>query len=507
MKSLNCINQAAAIGMALLAATVSSANTTTSTLPPRPEKIEYKPLEFTPPKSSDYRKVLPSSGVPVYMMPSNEFPLVTITFSFKGGAYLEPDGKVGLAGLTGSMIRRGGTASVSAQDLDERFDFLASNVSVGIGGTTASATINSLTSNIDESFALFMDMVRDPGFQADKFDIVKAEMLENMKQRNDDADNIIGREWGALMWGRDHYEGRVPTKSDLDAISIDDLKAFHKRLFHPGNLIIGVTGDFKEADMMARLDKALAGWAKGQPVGDPPAPSEQTAPGLYHVEKDIPQGKVRIGMRGLKRDDPDAIAVTVMNDILGGGGFTSRIMNRVRTEEGLAYGAGSAFISRVWYPGEFRSTYASKNRTVALALKIIKDEFEKIRKEPVSEQELTTSKNQFIDTFPRTFESKAGTVNVFINDEWTHRPADYWLTFRDKVRALTPKDLQNVAQKYLDPNQMFVLVVGKWSDIEPGDPAEQRPEKKVSMKDFFGGKSVELPLRDPLTQEPIAPKN
>lgn len=481
----------------------ATAESIAKSIPTRPEQIEFKPLEFQPPNAKDYRRVLPKSGVPVYLLPSNEFPLVTITFSFKGGQYLEPENKAGLAGLTGQMIRRGGTTSVSATEVDEKFDFLAANASVGIGSTTATATLNSLTSNLNESFPLFMDMLRNPGFQTDKFDIVKAETIENMKQRNDDADNIIGREWNALMWGREHYEGRVATKTSLDSISVDDMKAFQQRLIHPGNLIVGVTGDFKEADMLAMLDSAFDGWTKGQPVGDPPAPSASVQPGVYHVEKDIPQGKVRIGMRGITRDDPDAIAVAVMNDILGGGGFTSRIMNRVRTEEGLAYGAGSAFINKVWYPGEFRSTFASKNRTCALALKIIMDECQKIRNEPVSEEELTTAKNQFIDTFPRTFESKAGTLGVFINDEWTKRPEGYWQNFRDNVRKVDAAEVQRVAQKYVTPENMFVLVVGKWDEIKAGDPTQQDLAKKVTMSDFFGGKAEQLPLRDPLTQEPI----
>ncbi len=482
---------------------ITGAHSLANTIPARPEQIEFKPLQFEPPVAKDYRRVLPKTGVPVYLLPSNEFPLVTITLSFKGGQYMEPAGKDGLAGLTGQMIRRGGTATVPAQDVDEKFDFLASNASVGIGSTTASATLNSLTSNLNESFPLFMDMVRNPGFQSDKFDIVRAETIENMKQRNDDADNIIGREWSALMWGREHFEGRVATKTSLDSVTIEDMKAFHQRLIHPGNLIVGVTGDFKEADMLAMLDSAFEGWAKGEPVGDPPAPSASVQPGVYHIEKEIPQGKVRIGMRGITRDDPDAIPVAIMNDILGGGGFTSRIMNRVRTEEGLAYGAGSAFINKVWYPGEFRSTFASKNRTCALALKIIMDECQKIRSEPVSEEELNTAKNQFIDTFPRTFESKAGTLGVFINDEWTKRPEGYWQNFREKVRSVDTKEVQRVAQKYITPENMFVLVVGKWDEIKAGDPAQQDLAKKVTMNDFFGGKAEQLPLRDPLTQEPI----
>jgi len=495
-------NLTTAIAVAGIVAIIAPLAGASTDLPARPEKIQFQPLEFQPPNAKDFRRTL-SNGVPVYIMPSSEFPLVNITFSFKGGAYLEPDAKAGLASMTGAMIRRGGTTSVSAQDLDEAFDFLAANASTFVGSTTAGATLNTLTSNLDESFALFIDMLRNPGFQADKVDIYRAEAIEQMRQRNDDADNLLAREWGSLMWGREHFEGRVSTRQSLSSVSIDDMKAFHKRLFHPGNLIIGITGDVQEADILARLEKALAGWAKGEPVGDPPAPSDSTAPGLYHVEKDIPQGKIRMGMRGLTRDDPDAIAVSVMNDILGGGGFTSRIMNRVRSEEGLAYGASSGFLNRVWYPGEFRAGFASKNRTCALATRIIMEEIDRIKTQPVGKDELETAKNQFIETFPRNFESKPGTVGLFINDEWTNRPADYWQTYRDRVRAVDAAEVQRVAQKYLDPSRMMILVVGKWDEIAPGNIDEQRPEKRVDMSAFFGGQVDHLPLRDPLTQEPL----
>lgn len=478
----------------LLAVTSAS---TLADLPARPEKITFKPLEFTPPKAQDFRRTL-SSGVPVYLAVSKEVPLVTITFTFKGGGYLVPPGKGGLASMTGAMMRRGGTATMKPADLDEELDFLAANCSTGIGTTTASATLNSLTSNLDQSFKLFMDIVRTPAFDSERTEIYRKELIEGMKQRNDDAGTIASRESAALLWGRDHFEGRVTTKAEIDGLTIDDMKAFHAKLFHPGNLIIGVTGDFEESSMLTRLDKALEGWAKGETIPDPPAPTAELKPGVYHIEKDIPQGKFQIMSRGITRDDPDAIAVDIMNDVLGGSGFTSRIMNRVRTEEGLAYSAGSAFGNRVYYPGQFQAFFQSKNETCALATKIIFEEFNKIRSDVVSPEELETIKNAAIETFPRAFESKAGTINLFINDEWTKRPADYWQTYRDKVRAVTADDVKRVAQKYVDPAKVAVFVVGKWSAIAPGDL-----NGRAKMSEFFGGEVNHLPLRDPFTDEPL----
>jgi zinc protease len=155
--------------------------------------------------------------------------------------------------------------------------------------------------------------------------------------------------------------------------------------------------------------------------------------------------------------------------------------------------------AKVYYPGEWRASFESKNPTVALATKIVLDEMQKIRDNPVTDEELETTKKQLIETFPRTFESKPAMLGVFVSDEWTSRPKDYWTTFRDKVNATTKEDLQRVAQKYLQPDQVAILVVGDWKAIAPGDL-----NGRAKMADFFGGKVTHLPLRDPMTMEPIA---
>lgn len=483
-------------------ASLASAAAPSAPIPDRPEKIEFKPLQFEPPAAKDFRKTL-KSGVPIYLAPSAEFPLVNIIFSFKGGSYLDPADKIGLAEMTGSMIRRGGTTTIPAADLDEKFDFLAAQVGTNSGGWTSTASLNCLKSNLDEAFALFIDMLKNPGFQEDKIKVYLGEQLEAMKQRNDDANPIMFREWGALMYGRDHFEARPTTKTSLESVTSSDMRAFAQKVFQPGNLIIGVTGDFEPAAMIAMLDKAFEGWNKGEKMPDPPAPVATFKPGVYHVEKDIPQGKINIGLRGLKRDDPDYFAVQMMNDILGGGGFTSRITNRVRSDEGLAYRAGSRFSYPVHYPGVFGASFDSKNRTCALATKIIFEEIGKIRDTKVTDAELDTAKKGAIETFPRTFESKPAMLNVFINDEWTGRDPNYWKTYREKVTAVTSDDVQRVAKKYLTAENMAVMVVGKWSEIEAGDATQQDAARKASFKDFFGGQSTALPLRDPLTMEPI----
>ncbi len=468
-------------------------------IPARPESLSFSPLRFEPPVASGYRHTL-SSGVVVFLAPSTELPLIDLSMTFKGGAYLERAGESGLAGMTGAMLRVGGTTSLAPSDLDEKVDFLASEIGVNIGSTSAQASINCLKQNFDASLALLMDMLRNPRFDAEQLMLRKQEALESMKQRNDDAESILDREWSMLLYGEDHFESAEPTADSIANISPDGMRAFAQRILHPGNVVIAVSGDFEVDAMLAKLESALAGWPAGETVNDPPAPTASFTPGLYHIQKDIPQGKVFIGGRSITRDDPDYFKYLVMNEILGGGGFTSRIMKSVRSDKGLAYSAGSSLAPRVWYPGEFRAGFQSKNATVAEAEATVFAEFEKMRNTQVSAEELETAKKSFIETFPRTFESKPQMLNVFVTDEMTKRDANYWRNYRANIESVTAEDVQAVAKKYLDPDAMAVFIVGEWSTISNGDPTAGPSRPKFSEDG-----TTHLPLRDPLTMKPMTP--
>ena len=468
-----------------------------ATLPARPEEIVFAPLAFEPPDAATFRRTLPD-GTVVYLAPSRELPLVTIAITFKGGASLDPADAPGLAAMTARMVREGGTAKNAPAEFDETLDFLATEVSVAANETFTTATMNCLKSNLDESLRLFVEMLRTPAFDQQRLETTKARQIEALKQRNDDAASILGREWKRLVYGIGHFESAEPTGKTVAAIDREKLAALHGKIVHPGNAIVAVSGDFDEREMLDRLATAFSGWERGPVAADPTPPTAVLEPGLYHVPKEIPQGKVVLGCRSIVRDDPDAIPLLLLNEILGAGGFTSRLMQQVRSNEGLAYSVRSAVTPKVAYPGDFRAGFESKSATVALATKIVVDEIRRIRAEKVSAQELETAKRGLIETFPRQFESKPAMLRLFVNDEWTKRPADYWKTFRRKVEAVTADDLLRVAKEHLDPEKMAILVVGDWAEIAPGDLG-----KRASMNDFFGGKVKHLPLRDPLTLEPL----
>ncbi len=209
------------------------------------------------------------------------------------------------------------------------------------------------------------------------------------------------------------------------------------------------------------------------------------------------QGRVSIGLPTVKRDHPDVHALEVMNEILGGSGFTSRITKTVRSNEGLAYSAGSGLAPGVWYPGRFRAGFQSKSRSVPYATSLVLEEIRKIREESVTPEELDTIKNNIVQTFPSSFASKAQSMAIFASDEYTRRDPAWWATYRDRIQAVTAADVQRVAREHLVPEKMIVLVVGNQAEIDLGD--EKHPVTLARLAP--GGKVTSLPLRDPMTMK------
>lgn len=492
---------ATAAALLLLGATVVTAQPIVK----HPRELTFAPLDFQVPNAEQHRHVLPS-GVTVYVVEDHALPLVDVTVQVRVGSFLEPAAEAGLASLTGSMLRQGGAGDWSAEELDERADFLAAELGSSTGSTSGSAAVNCLSNVVPECLDLLFAMMQRPRFQQDRLAIATGNLLEGMKQRNDDAGNILEREWGWLLYGSEHFNTRLSTAGTIGAIDRDDLAAFHRRWWHPRNMVVAVAGAVDTEQILAQLEQRFAAWPAAEAAAEqtpwpPPAPAHTPRPGLYHVEKDIPQGRVAIGHLAKQWDpqwsDPQAYAAMVMNDILGGGGFTSRITQRIRSDEGLAYSAYSSFGIAPHWPGTFRIGFQSKNETVAYAAKIALDEVRRIQQQPPTDEELRVSKASFIDTFPRRFESADAVANLFAADDLLGRPHDYWTQYRARVAAVTAEDVMATARAELHPDRVVALVVGPWEQLVAGDP-----QGRAKLDGLGLGEVHHLPLRDPLTLEP-----
>jgi predicted Zn-dependent peptidase len=442
------------------------------------------------------------NGVVGFFVEDHDLPLVNLSIMVRVGTYLDPAGKEGLAAAAGSQLRAGGTAHYKADAFDEEADFLAAEISSAVGATSGRASINFLSKDLDKALDLFFDMLRHPAFQQDQLDLYKGQQLQEIERRNDRTDEIESREWNRLLRGERHFTSIYSTKASISSLTREDLVAFHKKYYGPGNFIVAVSGDFQTADMKARLEKAMEGWTDaGVARAQVPKPDYVPVPGVYMVDKpDVNQARVSIGHLGIMRGNPDEFALDMINEILGGSGFTSRIMNRVRSEEGLAYDAASSFSAGVYYEGQFRAEFQSKSATAAQAAQIVLDEIDRIRREKVSPDELQTVKNQAIEVFPRMFATASAIAETFASDEYTGRDPLYWETYRDKVKRVTVDDIQRVAQEYIHPDKLVILAVGNVDDILKGNP--EKPQ--YSFRKIAGGKIIRIPLPDPETM--IYPK-
>jgi len=486
----------AAVLYCLLSVTAAAPAQQASPVPAHPRDLKYSQLDYRPPKAADYRRVL-ANGVVGFFAEDHDLPLVNISITIRTGSYLDPSGKHGLAAAVGSQLRAGGTGRYKAEDFDEEADFLAANISCAIDDTQGRASVNFLAKDADKALELFFEMLRNPAFQQDRLDLWKSQQLQQIERRNDRTESIEMREWGRLLRGPSHFSTTLTTKASISSITREDLLAFYRKYFHPGNFILAVSGDFKTAEMQGKLEQGMAGWARGDAVPQVPKPDFTPVPGVYMVHKaDVNQGRVSIGHLGILRGNPDEFALDMMNDVLGGSGFTSRIMNRVRSDEGLAYDAGSSFTPGIYYEGTFRASFQTKSATAAQATQIVLDEINTIRNEKVSSEELQTVKNSAIEVFPRYFSSASAIAGTFASDEFTGRDPKYWETYRDNIRRVTTDDVLRVAQKYLRPDGLVILAVGNVDDILKGDP--DKPQ--YSFDKIRQGKPVtKIPLPDPNT--------
>ncbi len=461
-----------------------------------PDKLTFPDLDYQPPKPADYRQTL-DCGITAYVAENREVPTFDLTLLVRTGSIYEPVEKAGLAEMTAYVMRNGGVEGMTASELDERLAYLAGSVSIGIDATMGRVSLFCLSKDMDEGLEILKRILRTPTFDTAVLDRHRGDVLSELEQRNASTASIESREWAFLLYG-DHPSTKRfrRTKQSIESITRGDLIAFHENYFFPKNFVVAVAGDFETDTVIKKLDTLFADWpdhALALPVIPDQIPDPK--PGVYMIKKeDVNQSRIRIGHLGVKRDIPDQYALLVMNDILGGGGFTSRITRRVRSDEGLAYSTGSRFVRPVLYPGTFQAWFQTKHVTAAFGTRLIVDEIKRIRTERCDEEPIEVSKASLIGRLVNPFSSKSASVNTFAADDYTDRADDYWQDYKKNVQSVTADDVLAVAQKYLHPDQLVYLVVG-----DP-DAAEKGSDKHEEHFSDFEEITL-LPLRDPMTLE------
>lgn len=428
-----------------------------------PRDMTFPPLTFTIPKAE---RVLLKNGTPVYLLPDRELPIVTMAALIRTGAVYDPPEKSGLAALSGSLLRGGGTADRTPRQLDEELEFMASSVESSFNSDSGTVTMTSLTKNLPRTLQLFGDVLFRPRFDEQRFEIARRQALEAIRRQNDDPKEVGDRELTRALYAG-HPLGQIPTAATLQSISRADLVAFHQRFVRPDNMILSVSGDFDRAQIIDLLNRTIGTVRPAGPLALPtiPAVPPNDRPGVLYAAKEVNQSVIRLGHLGITKDDPDLYAVRVLDFILGGS-FTSRLMMEIRTNQGLAYNVGSYFDVGRRFTGSFIAETETKAEATLKVIGLMTGIITGIRSEPVSEQELKLAKESIINSFLFGFTSPASIVMQQARLEFYGYQSDYLDRYRERIAAVTREDVLRAARKHLRPEAFQLVVVGDAKSFE-----------------------------------------
>jgi zinc protease len=428
--------------------------------------LTYSPLPAL--QIPPYSRFQLANGMVVYLMEDHELPLVGGTAYIRTGDRWEPADKVGLAGLTGAVLRSGGTQSRTADQLNQLLERRAAAVETGINETVGTASFNTLTEDLDQVFGVFSEILQQPAFAADKLAVEKNKVRGAIARRNDDPGSITTREFQKLIYGSENPYARTVEYATLDNIEQPDLVRFYQQYFHPNNIILGIVGDFDSKKMRQLVEAKLGSWQPNPnlKLPDLPAVSQVQKGGVFLVNQpQLTQSNVQIGHLGGQFDSPDYAALSVMNGVLNG--FGGRLFNEVRSRQGLAYSVYAVWNARFDYPGVFAAGGQTRSEATVPFVKSILSELEKIRTQPVSAAELAYAKDSTLNSFIFNFQSPSQTLSRLLRYEYYGYPADFIFRYQKAIAATTIADVQRVAQTHLQPEKLVTLVVGNQAQIKP----------------------------------------
>jgi len=442
--------------LCVAAMTAGCATSTVSKVGADPRTMTFPLIKFEVPKSE--RFVLPN-GMIVHLISDHELPLVSITAYVNAGSLYEPADKVGLAGITGAVMRSGGTEQMPVEKLDAELEFMASGVESSIGADLGNVSMTTLKKNLERTLELFGQVLMTPAFREDRVELAKKRTIEGLRRQNDDPKGIADRELSKALFAG-HPLGQVPTMEGVKTFTRDELVQFHRRYYAPNNIILAVAGDIDREELLVRLGKTFNGWPKKSveiPVVAPPRtdlPSQ-----VLFAHKDVNQSVIRMGHFGVDKNNPDIHKLRVLDYILGLG-FTSRLVTEVRSNQGLAYHVDGYFDVGRRFPGLYRAITETKSEATVKAINLIRDIIAGMATAPVTDQELNLAKDAIINSFIFGFAKPDAVVNQRARLEYYGYPDGYLESYRDNIAKVGKDDVLQAARKYLKPEQFTIMVVG-----------------------------------------------
>lgn len=447
---------------------------------PDPREMAFPALRISPPLPE---RVVRENGTVMHLLPDREVPLVDVQIMIRAGSVMDPQDKVGLAGLTGRVLRTGGSRRHSGSSLSETLEGMGAVLETSIGWESGRASLSVLSGDVEKGIELLAELLRYPSFEAGEVERAKNIKIESIRRRGDDPDTIAFLEFRSAVYG-DDPRGRKSTVEGVSSIARDDLVAFHHRYFHPDRLIVGVSGDFETEEFIALWDSHFGDWQTvGRPADTFPVPRLSPPPAVRLVRKGFPQSTILLGHLAPSVDSPDFFAFTLLNYVLGGAGFNSRLMGEIRSNRGLAYSVGSWYRGDVGY-GVFMAHCKTGPENTAAAVRLMREIIADMREKGVTAEELRWAKDAIVNKLVFAIDSTAEVVSRKISYEYDGLPSNFLETYPERIEAVGREEILRLAQRVLRPRQASMVVVG------------DGPNLAEDLAEF--GTVVEVPLEDPV---------
>ncbi|HEX8411229.1 MAG TPA: pitrilysin family protein [Thermoanaerobaculia bacterium] len=413
------------------------------------------------------KRIQLDNGMVIFIQEDKELPLIRGSATIRGGNRDVPASKAGMTGIYSQAWRTGGTKTRTGDELDQFLESRAAMVETSGSVDNTTVSLNVLKGDFDTVFPIWLDLLRNPAFRQEKIDLAKTQANTGISRRNDEPGSILNREATRLGYGPNSPYARQAEYATIAAITQQDLVDFHRRTVHPNNIILAFIGDFDAAQLEKRLRDTFSSWQRGPQVAKPDPGITQPKPGIYYVAKeDVTQANIAmVHAATADRSNPDYPALQVMNEIFSGG-FSGRLMQRLRSERGLTYGVGGGVTSPWDYPGLFRLTMATKSETAIEAVEALRGEVTRLVNDPVTPTELSLAKESILNAYVFTMDTREKALTQRVQLEFYGFPADYFTKYPSLIQQVTAADVQRVAKKYVQPDQLAVLVVGKQSGFE-----------------------------------------
>jgi predicted Zn-dependent peptidase len=470
----------AALAAACLA--IGAAHRADAALDPRfdPGKLVYPSLNPIQ-KVEPQRSTLPN-GMVLYLLEDHTLPVVRAEFYVKGGSLWEPAAKAGLGRLTGEVMRSGGSAAKTGDWLDDRLAAIGASISTYIGQDFSGGSFRCLSDNAPEIVSLVAEVLRRPAFPEDKIELSKVGMRREIASRNDELFSVLSRTATQALYGKDSPYARTPEYATVEAITREDCLGMHARCFAPNHTILVVYGDFSAAAMKKLIAASFGDWKRNDaPLAAlPPIPGRGPKRVMFAPKEDVTQSGILLAHPGHRADSPDYADMQVMEQALGGG-FSSRLFNRIRTQRGLAYTAGSTSGAGFFRPGNFIAYTLTRNDSVMVALDLLRAEVEKVTREPVTPEELKVARDAVENAFVFNFERPSSVAFRAGFYELAGYPADFLQKYQAALGKVTAESMLEAAKRQIEPDKLVTVIVGKEKEFDRPLESLGQPLERVDI--------------------------